>query len=159
MILMCVSFVPHTIYPASSFLSSSFSSLFSSSSSSSQLGSIHQGWGLQHRSQVPSRGFDLHWRPDHRCMMPCSEKYSYVRLAQKMQVGPYIPVGIQLSKAEVGPISGPTWRLSHSRSLQTPPPAPRPRSAHGNPRPHGRPPPVNEYRTRCKESKARARHR
>ena len=36
-----------------------------------------------------------------------------VRLAQKMQVGPCIPVGIQLLKAAVGPTSGPTWRLSH----------------------------------------------
>ena len=34
------------------------------------------------------------------------------RLAQTMQVGPCIPVGIQLYKAEVGPTSGPTWRLS-----------------------------------------------
>ena len=36
-----------------------------------------------------------------------------VRLAQKLQVGPCIPVGTQLEKAEVGPASGPTWRLSH----------------------------------------------
>jgi hypothetical protein len=36
-----------------------------------------------------------------------------VRLAQNMQVGPCIPVGIQLENAEVGPISGPTRRLSH----------------------------------------------
>jgi hypothetical protein len=36
-----------------------------------------------------------------------------VRLAQQMQVGPCIRVGIQLEKAEVGPTSGPTWRLSH----------------------------------------------
>ena len=36
-----------------------------------------------------------------------------VRLAQKTQVGPCIPVEIQLEKAEVGPTSGPTWRLSH----------------------------------------------
>ena len=35
-----------------------------------------------------------------------------VRLAQKMPVGPCIPAGIQLEKAEVGPISGPTGRLS-----------------------------------------------
>jgi hypothetical protein len=41
----------------------------------------------------------------------CSEKG--VRLAHKMRVGPYIPVGIQTEKAEVGPTSGPTWRLSH----------------------------------------------
>ena len=32
---------------------------------------------------------------------------------KKMQVGPCIPVGTQLSKAEVGPTSGPAWRLSH----------------------------------------------
>jgi hypothetical protein len=37
-----------------------------------------------------------------------------VRLAQKMPVCPCIHVGIQLEKAEVGPTSGPTWRLSHS---------------------------------------------
>ena len=42
---------------------------------------------------------------------PFSEKG--VRLAQNMQVGPCIPVGIQLQKAEVGPTSGQTWRLSH----------------------------------------------
>ena len=36
-----------------------------------------------------------------------------VRLAQKMQVGPCTPAGIQLQKAGVGPTSGPTWRLSH----------------------------------------------
>jgi hypothetical protein len=38
-----------------------------------------------------------------------------VRLAQKMRVGPCIPVGIQREKAGVGPTSGPTWRLSHFR--------------------------------------------
>jgi hypothetical protein len=38
-----------------------------------------------------------------------------VRLAQKMQVGPCITVRTQLEKAEVGPISGPTWRVSHLR--------------------------------------------
>jgi hypothetical protein len=36
-----------------------------------------------------------------------------VRLAQKMQVGPCIPMGIQLEKAGVGPTSRPTWRRSH----------------------------------------------
>ena len=41
----------------------------------------------------------------------CSEKS--VRLAQKMLVGPCIPVEGQLEKAEVGPLSGPTWRLAH----------------------------------------------
>ena len=30
-----------------------------------------------------------------------------------MQVGPCIPVGMQLETAEVGPTSGPTWHLSH----------------------------------------------
>jgi hypothetical protein len=30
-----------------------------------------------------------------------------------MQVGPRIPVGIQLEKVEVGPSSGPTRRLRH----------------------------------------------
>ena len=29
-----------------------------------------------------------------------------------------IPVGIQLRKAEVGPTSGPTWRLSHLRPVR-----------------------------------------
>jgi hypothetical protein len=36
-----------------------------------------------------------------------------VRSAQAMPVGPCIPVGIKLETAEVGPTSGPTWRLSH----------------------------------------------
>jgi hypothetical protein len=58
-------------------------------------------------------------------------------LVQKMQVGQCIPVGIQLGKAEVGPTSGPTWRLFHSMAspsrlperrrraaLRMPPPAP-----------------------------------
>ena len=36
-----------------------------------------------------------------------------VRLAQKVQFGPCIPVGIQPCQAEVGPSSGPTpWRLA-----------------------------------------------
>ena len=43
--------------------------------------------------------------------LACSEKG--VRLVQNMQVGPRVPAGIQLEKAEVGPTSGPTWRLSH----------------------------------------------
>ena len=34
-----------------------------------------------------------------------------------MRVGPCIPVGVQLEKAGVGPISGPTWRLSHLGAL------------------------------------------
>ena len=38
-----------------------------------------------------------------------------VRLAQKMQVGPCILMGIQLLKAEVGPVSGPTWSLRGTR--------------------------------------------
>ena len=43
----------------------------------------------------------------------CSEKG--VRSAQKLQVGPCMPVGTQLEleQAEVGPTSWPTWRLSH----------------------------------------------
>ena len=41
----------------------------------------------------------------------CSEKG--VRSAQHTQVGLCVPVGIQLENAEVGPTSGPTWRLSH----------------------------------------------
>ena len=36
-----------------------------------------------------------------------------VRLAQKMHVGPRIPVGVQRERAGVGPASGPTRRLSH----------------------------------------------
>ena len=36
-----------------------------------------------------------------------------VRLAQKMQACPCIPVDIQLQKAQAGPTSGPTWRLPH----------------------------------------------
>jgi hypothetical protein len=36
-----------------------------------------------------------------------------VRLAQKIQVAPCIPVGTLQWKAEVGPASGPAWRLSH----------------------------------------------
>jgi hypothetical protein len=39
---------------------------------------------------------------------------------KKMQVGPCIPVGMQLQKAEVGPTSGPTLRLSHSRGCAEP---------------------------------------
>ena len=39
-----------------------------------------------------------------------------LNLAQKMQVGPCIPVITQLERAEVGPTSGPTWRLSHLTS-------------------------------------------
>ena len=46
-------------------------------------------------------------------MLPVAVSKKGVRLAQKMQVGPYVPVGIQLLKDEVGPTSGPTWRLSH----------------------------------------------
>ena len=47
--------------------------------------------------------------------VPLSEKG--VRLAQKMKVGPCIPVGMQLYKAEVGQTSGPTWHLSHLGDL------------------------------------------
>jgi hypothetical protein len=36
-----------------------------------------------------------------------------VRLAQKIQVGPCIPVGKQLKKAKVCPTSGSTWRVSY----------------------------------------------
>jgi hypothetical protein len=43
-----------------------------------------------------------------------------VRLAQKRQVGPWIPVETQLQKAEVGPTSGPTWRPSHFRGERLP---------------------------------------
>ena len=37
-------------------------------------------------------------------------------MAQQIQVGPCIPVETQLEKAEVGPASGPTRRLSHFHS-------------------------------------------
>ena len=40
-----------------------------------------------------------------------------VRLAQKMRVGTCMPVGMQLQTPEVGPTSGPTWRLSHWRRV------------------------------------------
>ena len=45
-------------------------------------------------------------------VIDCSE--NGVRLAQNMQVGPCIPAGTQLGKAEVGPASGPTRRRSLS---------------------------------------------
>ena len=35
-----------------------------------------------------------------------------------MQAGPCAPVVIQLQKAEVGPTSGPTWRLAHLVKLE-----------------------------------------
>jgi hypothetical protein len=44
---------------------------------------------------------------------PCLSETA-IRLAQNVQVGPCIPVGKQLEKAEVGPTSRPTWRLPHS---------------------------------------------
>ena len=55
----------------------------------------------------------------------CTAARKVVRLAQNMQVDPCIPLGIQLSKAEVGPTSGPTWRLPHFGREQTRPPQPR----------------------------------
>jgi hypothetical protein len=48
--------------------------------------------------------------PAGRAASPSEEG---VRLAQEMQASPRIPAEIQLQKAEVGPTSGPTWRLSH----------------------------------------------
>jgi hypothetical protein len=40
--------------------------------------------------------------------------FNLVRLARERgQAGPCIPVGMQLQKAEVGPMSGPIWCLSH----------------------------------------------
>ena len=39
-------------------------------------------------------------------------KRELCQVAQKMQAGPCIPVGIHLEEAEVGPTSGPTCRLS-----------------------------------------------
>jgi hypothetical protein len=41
-----------------------------------------------------------------------------VRLVQKIQVGPCIPAGKQLQRAEVGPTSGPTWHISHLGGLR-----------------------------------------
>jgi hypothetical protein len=65
-------------------------------------------------SSTKTRPTTLDWKL--RCtsrppVVYCSEKG--VRLAQKIQVGPCVAVGIQLQRAEVGPTSGPTWRLSH----------------------------------------------
>jgi hypothetical protein len=48
----------------------------------------------------------------------CSEQG--VRLAQNMQAGPRVPAGIRLSKAEVGPTSGPTRRLPHLQRHEVP---------------------------------------
>ena len=56
-----------------------------------------------------------HLHNPHRGTPLRSEKA--VRLPQKIQVGPCISVGTQLNKAEVGPTSGPTWRLSHSKAF------------------------------------------
>ena len=42
-----------------------------------------------------------------------ARKVLAVSLAQNTQVGPCIPVGVQLEKAVVGPTSGPTWRFPH----------------------------------------------
>ena len=39
-------------------------------------------------------------------------KRELCQVAQKMQAGPCIPVGIQLEEAEVGSTSGPTCRIS-----------------------------------------------
>jgi hypothetical protein len=61
-----------------------------------------------------------------RCARGQSEQGA--RLAQKMQVGPCIPVGIQPQNAEVGPTSGPAWSLSRSVPTRGPPrggPTPR----------------------------------
>jgi hypothetical protein len=65
--------------------------------------SAYSGVGSSSRSLRPT--------PYSVAMSASSEKG--VRSAQKTQVGPRIPVGMQLQKAEVGPTSGPTWRLSH----------------------------------------------
>ena len=65
------------------------------------------------RTRGPRPGFRSAF--GFRAVAPdCSGKG--VRLAQKMQVGPGIPVGAQLENAEAGPASGPTWRRSHLRS-------------------------------------------
>jgi hypothetical protein len=52
-----------------------------------------------------------------------------VRLAQKLRVGPCIPVGIQLEKTEAGPTSGPTWHLSHLATWRRGAAPARPRTA------------------------------
>ena len=62
-------------------------------------------------SSAPS---GLGWNAGSRTQfLACSEKG--VRLAQKIQVGPCIPVGVQLDKAAVGPTSGSTWRIFRLR--------------------------------------------
>jgi hypothetical protein len=54
--------------------------------------------------------------PPHHELRAIARKDA-VRSAQKMQVGPCIPVGLQLEKAGVGPTSGPTRRLSHLSAI------------------------------------------
>jgi hypothetical protein len=41
-------------------------------------------------------------------------------VGQHTQVGPCIPVGMQLQKAGVGPTSGPAWRLPHLGGVAAP---------------------------------------
>ena len=68
--------------------------------------SFHLAWSVPYfpESTPPARG-------DQTVVPSLLEKGG--KLAQKMQVVPGIPVGIQLEKAEVDPSSGPTWRRSH----------------------------------------------
>jgi hypothetical protein len=65
-------------------------------------------WAAHHSGSEPSA-------TAYADLWGCGERG--VRLAQKMQVRPCIPVKTQLQNAEVGPTSGPAWRLSHSRPL------------------------------------------
>jgi hypothetical protein len=64
------------------------------------------------RSDFNARGGS---RPEPISEEPSTEdlREKGVRLAQQMEVGPCIPMGTQLGKAEVGPTSGPTGCLSH----------------------------------------------
>jgi hypothetical protein len=96
-------------------------------------------------ARAPSTGLGLHGgaaaslRPPGATLQPeyCSE--NGVRLVQTMQVGPRIPVGAQLEKAEVGPSSGPTWRPPHLRARRPAAAAACPRAGAGRPADHSRP--------------------
>jgi hypothetical protein len=63
------------------------------------------------RAAAACRWRECYWLAAGRVLEGSSEKN--VRLARTMQVGPCIPLGIQLETAGVGPTSGSTWCLSH----------------------------------------------
>jgi hypothetical protein len=67
--------------------------------------------------RAPPAGGSSSRRPSH-AHSSCCPSDKGVRSAQKMQVGPCIPVGMQLEKAEVGPTSGPTANLASSPLLR-----------------------------------------